>query len=43
MIEKDGHTDVGREFRLCHFCLGRNLYTVGEEFHFFMICPAYEE
>ena len=43
MIKKGRHTDVGREFRFCHFCLGRNVYTVEDEFHFFMICPAYEE
>ena len=43
MIEKGRHTDVGREFRFCPFCLGRNVYTVEDEFHFFMLCPAYEE
>ena len=40
MIEKDRHTDVGREFRFCPFCLGRNVYTAEDEFHFFLLCPA---
>ena len=34
---------VEREYRFCPFCLARNVYSVEDEFHFFMECSAYEE
>ena len=43
MIEKDRHMQVEREIRFCPFCLERNVYSIEDEFHFFMVCTAYEE
>ena len=41
-IEKGSHTNVEREYRLCQFCLQRNVYVVEDEFYFFMLCPMYD-
>ena len=35
--------NVEREYRLCPFCLERNVYTAEDIFHFFMICPLYHD
>lgn len=43
MIEKGRHQDVDRSLRFCQICLQRNAYVVEDEFHFFCVCPAYEE
>ena len=41
LIEKGRHVDTNKEFRFCPFCLSRNVFTVEDEFHFFMVCPIY--
>lgn len=43
MIEKGRHMQIEREYRFCPFCVERNVYTIEDEFHFFMVCPAYED
>ena len=43
MIEKGRHLHIDREYRFCPFCLERNVYAIEDEFHFFMLCPMYEE
>ena len=42
-IEKGRHANVEREYRFCPFCLERNVYTVEDELHFFMLCPLYND
>ena len=42
MIEKGRHTNVEREFRFCPFCVDRNVFSIEDEFHVFMIFPAYD-
>ena len=42
-IEKGRHANVEREYRFCPFCLERNVYTVENELHFFMLCPLYND
>ena len=42
MIEKGRHMQVEKEYRFCPFCLERNVYSIENEFHFFMVCPAYK-
>ena len=43
LIEKGRHVDTNREFRCCPFCVSRNVFTVEDELHFFMVhvCPIY--
>ena len=41
MIEKGRHMQVERECRFCPFCLERNVYSVEDEFHIYMVC-SYE-
>ena len=41
-IEKGRHTNVELEYRLCQFCMQRNVYVVEDEFYFFMLCPMYD-
>lgn len=43
MIEKGRHQNIERNLRFCQICLQRNVYVVEDEFHFFFVCPAYEE
>ena len=43
MIEKGRHMQVEREYRFCPFCLECNVCSIQDEFHFFMVCTAYEE
>lgn len=43
LIEKGRHQNIEREYRFCPFCLERNVYSVEDEFHFFMVCPMYTE
>ena len=40
-IEKDGHMQIEREYRLYPFLLERNVYSIEDEFHFFMECSVY--
>ena len=42
-ITKGRHMNVEREYRFCSFCSERNVYTVEDIFHFFMICPLYHD
>ena len=42
-IEKGRHNDIDREYRFCPFCLDRNVYTIEDIFHFFMVCPLYQD
>ena len=42
-IEKGRHQDIDREYRFCPFCLERNVYTIEDELHFFMLCPMYDD
>ena len=39
LIEKRRRQKFEREYRFCPFCLERNVYSVEDEFHFFMVCP----
>ena len=43
LIEKGRHQNIEREYRFCLFCLERNVYSVEDEFHFFMLCPLYTD
>lgn len=43
LIEKGRHQNIEREYRFCPFCLERNIYSVEDEFHFFMVCPMYTD
>ena len=43
LIEKGRHQNIEREYRFCSFCLERNIYSVEDEFHFFMVCPMYTD
>ncbi|MEW8544974.1 MAG: reverse transcriptase family protein, partial [Candidatus Thiodiazotropha sp.] len=43
MIEKGRHMQIEREYRFCPFCVERNVYSVEDEFHFFMVCPTYQD
>ena len=40
-VEKGRHYGIDREFRFCRYCLTNHIYVVEDEFHFFMICPLY--
>lgn len=42
-IETGRHSNIEREHRFCPFCLERNVYTVEDIFHFFMLCPLYAD
>ena len=39
MIEKSRHMQVEREYMF----LEGNVYSIEDEFHFFMVCTAYEQ
>ena len=41
--EKGRHQNIEREYRFCPFCLERNVYTIEDELHFFMLCPMYND
>lgn len=43
MIEKGRHQNIERQYRVCQLCLKRNVYVVEDEFHFFYVCPFYNE
>ncbi|MCG7892781.1 MAG: reverse transcriptase family protein, partial [Candidatus Thiodiazotropha endolucinida] len=43
MIETGRHQRIDRNMRFCPLCLKRNVYTVEDEFHFFCICPSYQD
>ena len=43
MIEKGRHLNIEREYGCCPFCLNRNIYVIEDEFHFFMVCPTYND
>ena len=47
VFDKDGllwiHNKELKFLRFCQICLQRNAYVVEDEFHFFCVCPAYEE
>ena len=31
------------QYRFCPYCLERNIYTIDDELHFFMLCPMYND
>ena len=43
LIEKGRHLNIEREYRFCPSCLERNVFTIEDEFHFFMVCPMYTD
>ena len=43
LIEKGQHQNIERDYKFCLFCLERNVYSVEDEFHFFMECPLYTD
>ena len=43
LIEKGRRLNIERDYRFCPFCLERNVFTIEDEFHFFMVCPMYTD
>ena len=43
MTEKGRQLQIEKEYGICPFCLERNVYFIEDEFHFFMLCPMYDE
>ena len=43
MIEAGRHQNIDRNLRFCQMCLKRNVYIVEDEFHFFLVCPAFDD
>ena len=43
MIEAGRHQNIDRYLRFCQMCLKRNVYIVEDEFHFFLVCPAFDD
>ena len=43
MIEAGRHQNIDRNLRYCQMCLKRNVYIVEDEFHFFLVCPAFDD
>ena len=37
------HQNIDRNLRFCQMCLKRNVYIVEDEFHFFLVCPAFDD
>ena len=42
-VEKGRHQNIEHEYRFCPFCLERNVYTIEDELHFFMLCSMYND
>ena len=43
MIEAGRHQNIDHNLRFCQMCLKRNVYIVEDEFHFFLVCPAFDD
>ena len=43
MIEAGRHQNIDRNLRFCQMCLKRNVYIIEDEFHFFLVCPAFDD
>ena len=43
MIEAGRHQNIDRNLRFCQMCLKHNVYIVEDEFHFFLVCPAFDD
>ena len=43
MIEAGRHQNIDRNLRFRQMCLKRNVYIVEDEFHFFLVCPAFDD
>ena len=42
MIEAGRHQNKDRDLRFCQMCLKRIVYKVEDEFHIFLVCPAFD-
>jgi len=41
MIEKGRHLNLDKDYRYCPVCLHNGIRTVGDEMHFLLVCPLY--